>query len=161
MVTQTSFTFVADPDPERLRRALRHYFQRAFMLTRTGGTVILLCGLLVGALGEYLTAFAFVLLGAVLAFVVPIRIMNTTLAKLTAAKHGPTTHRIDEQGVFGSNDLLEALYRWPALTRVEEMPGLLMIVTVQSAYVTVGTAGLDPETSAALTEFVRERVGRA
>ncbi|WP_221323959.1 hypothetical protein [Actinoplanes sp. L3-i22] len=61
----------------------------------------------------------------------------------------------------GYRYLFEGRYRRPALTRVEELPGLLLCSTVQGDYVTVGTSELDPETAAGLTAFVRARVAGA
>lgn len=160
MSTDTSFAFSVGPDERALRAAIKHFLRPTFALIRGGGLAILVLGALVLVLGEYLLGLTVVLIGLGFLLVVPPRTLARVMKKLGGMAGRGATYRIDEQGLFSANDLFEVLYRWPAMTKVDELPGMLLVAAGESGFAAVRTGDLDPATRAALTEFIRARVGR-
>ncbi|BCJ42431.1 hypothetical protein GCM10010168_08270 [Actinoplanes ianthinogenes] len=162
MSTDTSFAFSAGPDQQALRTAFQHFLRPTFTLLRGGGLAMLLVGLaLVLLWDQYVAGLLVLMLGLGFAVVVPSRTLRRVMQRSAALSGRGASYRVDEQGIFAANDLVEALYRWPALTRVDELPGMLLVAIGESGFVSMRTGDLDPQTRAALTEFVRARVGRA
>ncbi len=160
MTTDTAFAFSAGPDERALRAAFKHFLRPTFAFIRGGGIALAVLGVLFLVLGQYLVALFVLLLAVGFVAVVPARSLQRVMTKVGAMAALGASYRVDERGIFAANELVEALYRWPALTKVDELPGMLLVSMGQSGFVGMRTGELDPQTRAALTEFVRARVGR-
>ncbi|GAA4591883.1 hypothetical protein BJY16_000430 [Actinoplanes octamycinicus] len=162
MTSDVAFTFAAEPDLRRFRVALAHFYRPSFLLVRTTGVLLIAVAGFLLLLGGRGGTVAGLLLGAVFLLLAPAWIVRRTAVRVAELADRPATYRVDGEGIRVSSDLIEQLYRWPALTTVAEVPGILLATTVGAAgFVAVPTDGLTPEDAAALTAFVRARVGGA
>jgi hypothetical protein len=160
MTTDTSFAFSVGPDERAARAAVKHFLRPSFTLLRGAGLAMFLVGLFLLFWEQYLVALLIILLGLGFALVVPSRTLQRVMKRVGPMVGLGSAYRIDGQGIFAANELAEVLYRWPALTRVDELPGILLVAVGESGFVSIRTGELDPPTRAELTGFVRERVGR-
>ncbi|GLW28822.1 YcxB family protein [Actinoplanes regularis] len=162
MTSDVIFAFSAQPDEEQTRAALRHLFRQNFVLIRSLGTALFLIGLISLTWDGSASLSGICLgLGVAFVFVVPPLVLRRIWRKMSSTINLPITYRVDDQGVFVANELIEQLLRWPAVTRIEELPGMTILRVGDSAFVTLRTGELSAEEAAALTEFVKARVGRA
>ncbi|MFC7527075.1 YcxB family protein [Actinoplanes sp. GCM10030250] len=152
------FVFSAHPTREQLLASLAHFLGPQFRLYRWMGAAMVVLGLLLFALGDVFVATFAVLLGAVFLLVVPPLTTRLVLTKVSYLLDRPTEYRIDERGVWIGNDLVENLFHWHAVDRLDELPGMVIARLGKSGFYAVPTDGLPPATAAEVTGFIRERV---
>lgn len=160
MTTDTAFVFSVGPDERAARAAVKHFLRPTLMFVRVAGLGILVVGLALLFFDNYLLALLVILIGLGFAVVVPPRTLQRVMKKVGPMVGLGSAYRVDEQGIFAANSMMEALYRWPALTKVDELPGVLLVAMGESGFVSIRVSDLAPETRAALIAFIRARVGR-
>jgi hypothetical protein len=164
MGTQPPFVFEAQPSQEQVVAAIRHAGRKTFWFFRIFGAVVFLYGLGVAVfddgpvgLAVGLTVF-FALLGAVVGVYLPWftkRRATRTSMKMVGM---PTAYRVDAEGVRSGNALTDGVIRWPLISRIDEVPGLVMVRIGKVRFIPIPVGDLPAETRIALVDFLRANV---
>lgn len=152
------FTFSARPTEAQLIASLNAFLRPYYRLYRWMGVVLVLLGVLLFLLDVGYFAVFSVLLGIAFVLIIPPVTTRTVLRKMADLVDRPTDYRIDENGVWMSNDKVENLFRWNSVDRLEELPGMVLARLGKSGFYAVPTDGLPPETAAEVTAFLRAHV---
>ncbi|GGN53546.1 hypothetical protein GCM10010112_02500 [Actinoplanes lobatus] len=158
MDAATDFSFYVQPTREQLAVSVKQFMRPQLRLARLLGVLLIALDFLFFSLGERTMGLFVALLGVSLIAVVPPLTVRSVVGKMAGVIGRPTQYRVDDQGVRMTSDLTEVFYRWAAVDRLDETPGLLIARTGQSGFFAVPIADLPPETAAEVTAFVRAHV---
>ncbi|GLH98194.1 hypothetical protein [Phytohabitans aurantiacus] len=159
MTTETVFSFTAQFSRKLLVASLKPLLRAQLVGLRIIGVVLVTLGLLIRSVdGAPLVSLLAVVLGALCVLVIPSLTVRSVAGKIEELCCRPSEYRIDAQGVYVGNDLVETLYRWAALKSLDEMPRLLVARAVGSGMVAIPLVGLPDETVAQLVAYVREHI---
>jgi hypothetical protein len=152
------FEFSAHPTAEQLRTSVHMFLRGQYRLYRIMGVLMVVLSVVPIALGDYYFGLFGVLLG--LAFIVAVAPLTTrtVLRKISPELLRPTRYVVDEPGVRIDNDRIEQFFRWSAVDRIEQAPGMLIGRIGKSGFLALPLESLPPATAAELTTFVLARV---
>jgi hypothetical protein len=150
-------------DPERWRAVFRHMLRRGILRLRLVGGVLMLLGLVVVAI-DVGTPADFWPLGALLiglglgyALVLPGKALRASLRRLPPALQQPQRIELTDRSVQMISPLVSIEYAWAAFVRIEEIPGVLLLMVARNQVLPVPIGGLAPHELAQLREFVANR----
>ena len=164
MGTQPPFVFEAQPGQGQVVAAIRYASRKTFWFFRIFGLAVFLYGLIVAISDDVPVGFAvgitvfFALLGALVAVFLPWfteRRATRTSMKMVGM---PTAYRIDAEGVRSSNALTDGVIRWPLISRIDEVPDLVMVRMGKARFIPIPVGQLPAETRVALVGFLRAHV---
>jgi hypothetical protein len=164
MGTQPPFVFEAQPSREQVVAAIRYASRKTFWFFRIFGLVVFLYGLGGAIFDDGPVWFAvgiaifFALLGAVVAVFLPWfteRRATRTSMKMVGM---PTAYRVDAEGVRSANALTDGVIRWPLISRIDEVSGLVMVRLGKARFIPIPAGDLPAETRIAMVDFLRANV---
>jgi hypothetical protein len=152
------FEFDAQPTTAQLRLSVNTFLRLQYLFYRIAGWVIIACALVLGLLGDLLGALPFLLAGLCFAVGVPAITTWLVVRKVGREVNLPTRYRIDDEGIAMSNARADHLFRWPTITKLQNIDGLLVGRAGKAWAVAIPTGGLPLATASALTSFVLGKV---
>ncbi|MEV6298678.1 YcxB family protein [Actinoplanes sp. NPDC051861] len=152
------FTFSAHPTQAQLIASLNHFLKPQYRVYRVSGVILLVLGVILLLLEDYYVGPLALVLGVFCRWGLPPLVTRMVLRRAASLLDRPTDYRIDEDGVWVGNDQAESLFHWKAVDRVDELPGMLIGRLGKAGFFAVPLDGLDPETAAQLTAFIRAHV---
>jgi hypothetical protein len=164
MGTQPPFVFEAQPSREQVVAAIRYASRKTFWFFRIFGLAVFLYGLGVAVFDGGSAGFAvgmtifFALLGAVVGVFLPWfteRRATRTSMKMVGM---PTAYRVDAEGVRSANALTDGVIRWPLISRIDEVSGLVMVRLGKARFIPIPVGDLPAETRTAMLGFLRANV---
>jgi YcxB-like protein len=156
------FAFTAQPTLAQMAAAVRLVSRRTLIWLLALGLLGVVCGLMVGLDGgDPGVAFGMITGGLTLGLLLPWLVSRTAAKNNARLASQPITYRIDEQGVWSATALSEGLIRWPMVTRVDEVRGMLVVRVDKNRFIPVPVDQLPPEATAELTAFIRGHLGLA
>lgn len=158
MDTSTVFAFSAQATRKQLTVSISRFMRPQIRLFRLAGVLMIIFGLVFQVGDDDLVRIFGVLLGVAFAGVIPAMTVRSVVRKIEGMFSRRTDYRVDEQGVRMTNDLTDFFYRWAAVDRLDEAPGLLIARTGPSGFFALPIADLPEDEAAALADFVRGRV---
>lgn len=155
------FEFSAVPDERLLTVTLRHVLSGRITALRTLGVLFLVWALLNWVWVDFTTAGISVVLAVLIGAVAPFHLIWSSARALRPVMTGrPADYRIDADGVRVTDAMSEVFYRWPLISAIGELPGVL-IVRTGPRFLPLPVAGLPAETIAAIVAMARSRIGTA
>jgi hypothetical protein len=152
----------APPDLAVWRASFRQLLRGPVRRIRIVGIVLVLLGLVCaltddGSGGLLLLGVLLVVLGLLYAVLIPVRSMRLSLRRIPPALQQPKRIELTEQSVKVTSPLILTEYAWAAFVRIQEIPGVLMLMPGRYQVVPVPIGGLAPHELAQLREFVANR----
>jgi drug/metabolite transporter (DMT)-like permease len=154
------------PDPALWRAAFRQVLRKSMRRVRILGAILAAIGLLLVLLaaatgGDDAAPLIFgiflIVLGALYALYLPVRALQLSVRRLPPALQQPLRIELTEQYVEVTSPLIFTRYAWGAFVRIQEAPGLLMLMLSRNQTLPVPLGGLPPEDLARLRYFVANR----
>ena len=151
------------PDPALWRAAFRHVLRRPMRRVRAFGALFILCGaaiiVLSAAAEDTLWVVGLFLLGIGIAYalLLPARAGKASLRRMPPALQQPQRIELTDQSVRVMSPLVSTEYAWAAFVKVQEIPGILMLMLSRNQVFPVPIGGVPPEQLAQLREFVANR----
>jgi hypothetical protein len=157
MGTQPPFVFEAQPSQGQVVAAIRYASRKAFWVFRIFGLAVFVYGLSVTVVEDapFWYAAFFALLGAVVGVFLPWFIERRATRTSMKTIGMPTAYRVDAEGVRSGNALTEGVIRWPLISRIDELPGLVMVRMGRARFIPIPVGDLPAETRVALVGFLR------
>jgi hypothetical protein len=154
------FSFSANPTEAQVRVALNTFLRGPYRLIRAAGVLMMLLGVLLILLGEAVDGLFGLLLGLGFAVAVPPLTSWITLRMLRTQILRPTRYEVGDEGVRMTNDQTEQFFRWSAVTKVDQVEGMLVGRLGRAYLLVIPTAELPLATASAVTSHVLSRVQR-
>jgi hypothetical protein len=165
MGTQPPFVFEAQPGHAQVVAAIRFVSRRAFWFFRGFGLLVFLYGLWTAFADDLSTGWIigftgfFAALGGLVGLFLPwLAERRSTRASMKMVGL-PSAYRIDAEGVRSSNALTDGVIRWPLITAIDEVAGLVLVRLGKARFIPVPIGQLPPETREAIVAFLRWHVG--
>jgi hypothetical protein len=154
------------PDPALWRAAFRQVLRPTMRRVRILGAILAVLGVLVLLLaastdGDPVPLVGcgvfLVVLGVLYALYLPVRALQLSMRRMPPALQQPLRFELTEQYVEVTSPLIFTRYAWGAFVRIQEAPGLLMLMLSKNQTLPVPLGGLPPEDLARLRDFVANR----
>ena len=150
------------PDPALWRAAFRQVLRKSMRRVRVFGAIFAVLGVLLAVVsGDDSTllgaGIGLVVVGALYAFYLPARALQVSMRRMPPALQQPLRIELTEQYVEVTSPLIFTRYAWGAFVRIQEAPGLLMLMLSRNQTLPVPLGGLPPEDLARLRNFVANR----
>jgi drug/metabolite transporter (DMT)-like permease len=154
------------PDPALWRAAFRQVLRKSMRRVRILGAILAALGVLLVLLAvatdgddaaALILGIFLVVLGALYVLYLPVRALQLSLRRMPPALQQPQRFELTEQYVEVTSPLIFTRYAWGAFVRIQEAPGLLMLMLSRNQTLPVPLGGLPPEDLARLRNFVANR----
>jgi hypothetical protein len=162
MSVESEFVFTAQPTERQFRDASRLINRQGFWFLRALGLALLGFGvlmLLFDGPEDRTLGIVLLVMGLFVGLAGPGLVVRKATRVNLKALGKPISYRIDADGVWSASDLTEGIFRWPAVTGIDQVPGMAMVRVGRSQYVPVPFDGLPPETAAELLAYMRAHAG--
>jgi uncharacterized protein YjeT (DUF2065 family) len=151
------------PDPALWRAAFRHVLRRPMRRVRAFGAFFVLCGVVIIVLSAatedalWVVGLFLLVIGVLYALLLPGRAAQTSLRRMAPALQQPQRIELTDQSVRVMSPLMSTEYAWAAFVKMQEIPGILLLMLSRNQVLPVPIGGLPPEQLAQLREFVANR----
>jgi hypothetical protein len=146
-------------DPERYRDAFRHVVRPVRLRLALVGALFVLLGVVEFALasGSWQLGVVLVAMGLAFGLLLPLRLVSASMRMLNPIAAGPTRFELTDRYVGSVSPLMSSQIAWAAYTRIDEIPGQILLRMGRRQITSVPTGGLTPEQLAELRAFVADR----
>jgi hypothetical protein len=145
-------------DPDRYRAAFRYVLRPARIRLAIMGGVLVLLGAVTALLPATLPlGIVEVVAGLMLGIVLPLRVIGASIRGLSSVVAGPTRFELTDQYVGSISPLMSSQTAWAAFTRIDEIPGQLLLRIGRRQVISVPITDVHPAQLAELREFVANR----
>ncbi|GIF17843.1 mono/diheme cytochrome c family protein [Actinoplanes tereljensis] len=150
------FTFSAAPSPAQISAGVRRILRVRLLLFVAFGLLVLAYGLVAAAKAGPAVAAFFLVVGPLIAVVVPVLALWRATAGVRPQFAHPRTYRFDADGVRITEPNSAGLIRWAALDKLEVPSADLLVLRVNKRVrLLIFTDQLTPDIRADLVAFVR------
>ncbi len=146
-------------DPERYRTAFRYVLRPVRLrLAVLGGLLVVLGGVEIALSTDgWPLGVVLVAMGLAFGLLLPLRLVGASMRALNPIAAGPTRFELTDQWVGSVSPLMSGQISWAAYSRIDEIPGQLLLRVGRRQITAVPTGSLTPQQLAELREFVANR----